>query len=55
MTNPRPLIAILRGIAPSEILAACEALVGAGIVMIRLGSEATSSAGAVNVVTPISS
>ena len=36
MTNPRPLIAILRGIAPSEILAACEALVGAGIVMIEV-------------------
>lgn len=36
MTDPRPLIAILRGIAPSEILGACEALVGAGIVLIEV-------------------
>lgn len=36
MTNPRPLIAILRGIAPAEILGACDALVGAGITMIEV-------------------
>jgi 2-dehydro-3-deoxyphosphogalactonate aldolase len=36
MTRPRPLVAILRGIAPAEMLAACDALVGAGIVMIEV-------------------
>jgi 2-dehydro-3-deoxyphosphogalactonate aldolase len=36
MTSPRRLVAILRGIAPTEILAACEALVTAGIVMIEV-------------------
>ncbi|WP_315835952.1 2-dehydro-3-deoxy-6-phosphogalactonate aldolase [Bradyrhizobium prioriisuperbiae] len=36
MTNPRPLIAILRGITPAEILGACDALVGAGITMIEV-------------------
>lgn len=35
-TNPRPLIAILRGIAPTEILDACEALAGAGITLIEV-------------------
>ncbi|MGE3065946.1 MAG: 2-dehydro-3-deoxy-6-phosphogalactonate aldolase [Hyphomicrobiaceae bacterium] len=36
ITGHRPLIAILRGIAPGEILAACEALVQAGITLIEV-------------------
>lgn len=36
MTEPRHLIAILRGIAPKETVAVCEALVGAGITMIEV-------------------
>ena len=36
MTSPRRLVAILRGIAPAEILAACEVLVTAGITVIEV-------------------
>ncbi len=36
MLKPRHLVAILRGIPPSEILGACEVLVGAGIAMIEV-------------------
>ena len=36
MTEHRHLIAILRGITPSEIIATCEALVAAGITMIEV-------------------
>ena len=36
MTDHRHLIAILRGIGPEEITAACDALIGAGITMIEV-------------------
>jgi 2-dehydro-3-deoxyphosphogalactonate aldolase len=36
MTAHRHLIAILRGIKPTEMIATCEALVGAGITMIEV-------------------
>jgi 2-dehydro-3-deoxyphosphogalactonate aldolase len=36
MTSHRHLIAILRGINPTEMIATCEALVGAGITMIEV-------------------
>ena len=36
MTTHRHLIAILRGIKPTEMIATCEALVGAGITMIEV-------------------
>lgn len=36
MTSHRHLVAILRGIAPHEVVSACEALVGAGIGMIEV-------------------
>src|ERR1700692_1423003 len=36
VTSPRRLVAILRGIAPTEILAACEVLVTAGITVIEV-------------------
>ena len=36
MTSPRRLVAILRGIAPAEILTACEVLVTAGITVIEV-------------------
>ncbi|MCC0023474.1 MAG: 2-dehydro-3-deoxy-6-phosphogalactonate aldolase [Hyphomicrobiaceae bacterium] len=36
MSNPLPLIAILRGIEPPEVIAVCEQLISAGISMIEI-------------------
>jgi 2-dehydro-3-deoxyphosphogalactonate aldolase len=36
MTSHRHLIAILRGVRPAEMIATCEALIGAGITMIEV-------------------